>query len=286
MFSLRTRDDAAAIAGALDSLLATGRPLVVVGGGFVGLEVASTARSKGVTVTVLEGLPRLMARSVSATISDFYADLHRRHGVDVRLATTVAGLAVERGAVSDVRLGDGTVLPAGAVVVGVGAQPETRLAQAAGVECAGGIVVDVDSRTSVPGVVAAGDCTVTRLADGSLRRLESVQSAVEQARAAATALLGRSRPFTATPWFWSRQFDAKLEFAGLAPDADTEVVRGDPTSGSFSVFRYAGERLRAVDSVNATAEHRAARKMLDAGVRPTPAQAADPGFDLAGVLAG
>jgi 3-phenylpropionate/trans-cinnamate dioxygenase ferredoxin reductase subunit len=290
VLALRTRDDAEAIARALDGCLSTGRPLVVVGGGFVGLEVAATARSRGVAVTVLEGLPRLMARSVSVTVSDWYADLHRRHGVTVRLGARVADLVigagdvVTAGAVSGVRLEDGTVLPAGAVVVGVGAQPEDRLAAAAGLECAGGIVVDACGRTAVPEVVAAGDCTVTRLADGTLRRLESVQSAVEQGKAAAAALLGQDRPFTAAPWFWSAQYDTKLEFVGLAPDADTEVVRGDPSSGSFSVFRYAGERLRAVDSVNATADHRAARTMLDAGRRPSPAQAADPEFDLADVL--
>ena len=158
------------------------------------------------------------------------------------------------------------------------------LARAAGLECERGIVVDACARTSDPAIVAAGDCTARRLADGTLLRLESVQNATEQGKSAAAALLGQERPFTATPWFWSDQYDKKLQMAGLSAGADRWALRGT-LAGTFSVYHFRAERLIAVDSVNASKDHLQARKLIDAGVSPTPAQVADTGFDLASLLA-
>ena len=145
-------------------------------------------------------------------------------------------------------------------------------------------MVDGCGRTSDPAIVAAGDCTARRLPDGSLLRLESVQNATEQGKSAAAALLGQDRPFTATPWFWSDQYDKKLQMAGLSTGADQWAVRGDMAANSFSVYHFKGEQLLAVDSVNAAKEHLQARKLLDAGVSPTLAQATDTGFDLGSLL--
>ena len=285
VLALRSRADADALASRMANCLAHGRPLVVVGGGFIGLEVAATARKKGLAVTVLEAAPRLLGRVLAPVLSGWYADLHRSHGVELVFDARIE--AIERdaqGEVSGIRLADGTVLPAGLVVVGIGVSANDQLAQAAGLACDRGIVVDACGRTDDPLIVAAGDCTARRLADGSLLRLESVQNATEQGKSAAAALLGQDRPFTATPWFWSDQYDKKLQMAGLSTGADAWALRGDMTSGAFSVYHFRAGQMVAVDSVNAAKEHLQARKLLDAGVSPTPAQAADSAFDLGSLL--
>ena len=283
--ALRSRDDASAIAERLAACQATQAPVVVIGGGFIGLEVAATARKKGLPVTVLEAAPRLLGRVLGPVLSDWYADLHRGHGVELRLDAQIAAIEADAGGkVQGVRLADGTVLPAGLVVVGIGVIPNDALARAAGLDCHHGIIVDDCTRTADPAIVAAGDCTARRLANGNLLRLESVQNATEQGKSAAAALLGQDRPFTATPWFWSDQYDKKLQMAGLSTGADRWVVRGDMAAGGFSVCHFRGEHLLAVDSVNAVKDHLLARKLLDAGVSPTPAQAADTGFDLGQLL--
>ncbi|WP_374519323.1 NAD(P)/FAD-dependent oxidoreductase [Hydrogenophaga sp.] len=281
---LRSRADASAIAERMGTCLEKGLPIVVIGGGFIGLEVAATARKKGATVTVLEAAPRLLGRVLAPVLSDWYAELHRGHGVQLMLGAQVAAIEADASGVTGVKLADGTVLPAGLVVVGIGVSANDQLAREAGLECDRGIVVDGCGRTSDRSIVAAGDCTARRLADGSLLRLESVQNATEQGKSAAAALLGQDRPFTATPWFWSDQYDKKLQMAGLSIGADTWAVRGDMASGSFSVYHFQGQRLLAVDSVNAAKDHLQARKLLDAGVSPTPEQAGDAGFDLGGLL--
>ncbi len=281
VLSLRSRADADALASRMAQCLASQRPLVVVGGGFIGLEVAATARKKGLAVTVLEAAPRLLGRVLAPVLSDWYASLHRGQGVELVLdARLEAILSGDDGAVSGVRMADGRVLPAGLVVLGIGVQANDELARAAGLACDRGIVVDGCGRTDDPRIVAAGDCTARRLDDGSLLRLESVQNATEQGKSAAAALLGQARPFTATPWFWSDQYDKKLQMAGLSGGADGWAVRGDMASGAFSVYHFRAGQLLAVDSVNAAKDHLQARKLLDAGVSPTPEQAADGGFDL------
>jgi 3-phenylpropionate/trans-cinnamate dioxygenase ferredoxin reductase subunit len=286
VLALRTRDDAARIAARFQHCSERGLPVVVIGGGFIGLEVAATARKKGLHVTVLEALPRLLARALAPMLSDWYARLHRSHGVQLVLNAQVQSIESENGAVSAVTTADGQRYPAGLVLVGIGVTPNDQLAEAAGLACDRGIVVDACARSSDPAIVAAGDCTARRLDDGSLLRLESVQNATEQGKCAAAGLLGQQRPFTATPWFWSDQYDKKLQMAGVSAGADRWVARGDIEGASFSVFHYRGERLLAVDSINAPKEHLLARKLLDAGVSPTAEQVDDLGFDLARVLTG
>lgn len=286
VLALRSKSDANAMAERMALCIANNLPVVVIGGGFIGLEVAATARKKGLAVTVLEAAPRLLGRVLAPKLSDWYAELHRSHGVNLVFDARIAALNVGAdGAVTGVQMADGTVHPAGLVVVGIGVNANDQLALAAGLECDRGIVVDACGRTSDPAIVAAGDCTARRLPDGSLLRLESVQNATEQGKSAAAALLGQDRPFTATPWFWSDQYDKKLQMAGLSTGADQWAVRGDMAANSFSVYHFKGEQLLAVDSVNAAKEHLQARKLLDAGVSPTLAQAADTGFDLGSLLA-
>jgi 3-phenylpropionate/trans-cinnamate dioxygenase ferredoxin reductase subunit len=284
IFGLRSLDDSRAIKATLE----TAQNVVIIGGGFIGLEVAAVARRKGKHVTVLEAADRLMARVVPPAISQFYLDLHGSQGVDIVLDALVSELAGRDGCVAAVRTKDGREFPADLVLVGIGVMANAELAQAAGLDVEGGIVVDACSRTSDPAVFAAGDCTVRRLDDGSLRRLESVQNAMEQAKSAAAALLGRERPFTATPWFWSDQYDVKLQMAGLSAGFDSAVMRGatDLTAASrkLSVYYYKAGRLIAIDSLNQSADHLTGRKLLDKGISPTPEQAADISFDLNGLL--
>jgi len=285
VYALRSRDDASAIAERMAVCIERQLPVVVIGGGFIGLEVASTARKKGLTVTVLEAAPRLLGRVLAPMLSDWYAELHRGHGVQLVLGAQIAEIITDHeGQATGVRLQDGTLYPAGLVVVGIGVNANDELARAAGLACERGIVVDACGRTSDPSIVAAGDCTARRLADGSLLRLESVQNATEQGKSAAAALLGQERPFTATPWFWSDQYDKKLQMAGLSMGAEHWAVRGDISSGSFTVYHYKGDKLLAADSINASRDHLQARKLLDAGVSPTPQQAGDAGFDLNSLL--
>jgi 3-phenylpropionate/trans-cinnamate dioxygenase ferredoxin reductase subunit len=283
---LRTRADADAISAELQACAAQGLPVVVVGGGFIGLEVAATARKKGLAVTVVEMAPRLLGRVLAPMLSDWYAELHRGHGVTVELGVGVAGIDTEGGRATAVRGTAGQRWPAGLVLVGIGVEANDDLARAAGLECERGIVVDACARTADPAVVAAGDCTARRQGDGTLLRLESVNNATEQGKSAAAALLGQPRPFTGTPWFWSDQYDRKLQMAGLSTGSDDWVLRGSLQAPGFSVWHFKGGRLIAVDTVNAAKDHLLARKLLDAGRLPTPAQVADTGFDLASVLAG
>ena len=283
---LRSRDDASALAASMATAAAAGLPLVVIGGGFIGLEAAATARKKGLAVTVLEAQPRLLARALVPALSDWFATLHRSRGVDIVFDARVESLERDgAGPVCAVRLADGTRLPAGVVLVGVGVDADDALARAAGLECDRGVVVDDCARTADPHITAAGDCTVRRRADGSLLRLESVNNATEQGKSAAAALLGQPRPFAGPPWFWSDQYDRKLQMAGLSAGADASVLRGSMDGGAFTLFHLQGDRLVAADSVNAAKDHLAVRKLLDAGVSPTRAQLADPAVDLAALAA-
>ncbi|MET7398232.1 FAD-dependent oxidoreductase [Dactylosporangium sp. NPDC005572] len=260
---LRDVDDATRLRGSL----ASARDVVVIGGGFIGLEAAAVARSAGRNVTVVEAADRLIPRSVAPVISGFYAGAHERRGTAVRLGTGVTRIDGEGGRVTGVLLADGTRLPADLVVVGVGVEPRTELAEQLGLACDRGIVVDEFARTSEPSVVAAGDCTVLHnpaTGVGPLR-LESVPNAVAQARVAAATLLGSLRPYTEVPWFWSDQYDLKLQIAGLADGYDQLVVRGDPATERFSVLYYRQGRLLAVNAVNRPADYLAVRRALTDG---------------------
>ncbi len=285
VLALRTRDDASAIMQALLHCAKSKLPLVVIGGGFIGLEVAATARKRGLQVTVLEASPRLLGRVLAPVLSEWYAALHRSHGVQIEFNVTLKEIEQKNGAVCAVLTQEGKRYPAGMVLVGIGVEANDMLARDAGIACDRGVIVDDCSRTSMEGIVAAGDCTARRIADGSLLRLESVQNATEQGKSAAAALLGQSRPFTATPWFWSDQYDKKLQMAGLSMGSNAWAVRGSMESGVFSVFHFRDGKLVAVDSVNDSKIHLLSRKLLDAGALPSPDQAADTAFDLNSLLA-
>jgi 3-phenylpropionate/trans-cinnamate dioxygenase ferredoxin reductase component len=275
---LRGHDDAAE----LRTRLCGAARVVVVGGGFIGLEVAAAARALGASVTVVEAADRLMGRSVAPVVSEFYRRAHRRRGTGVRLSTGVAGFDGEGGRVTGVRLADGTVLPADLVLVGVGAVPRTELAEQLGLVCDHGIVVDAHARTSDPAIVAAGDCTVRPhpLTGRGRVRLESVQNAVAQAQSAAATLLGRPEEVRSVPWFWSHQGDLRLQTAGLSAGHDEHVVRGEPDEECFSVLYYRAGRLLAVDAVNRPADYMAVRKALAQGATIAPDRARDAAIPL------
>ena len=281
---LRDLDDAAD----LQRRLATASRVVVVGGGFIGLEATSVARAQGKAVTVVEMADRLIPRAVAPVVSEFYRAAHERRGTTVRLSSAVRAVEGDgAGRVTGVRLDDGEQVPADLVVVGVGVIPRTELAEQIGADCDGGIVVDEHARTSVPGVVAAGDCTVLPhpLTGEGMVRLESVQNAVAQGTRAAASLLGRESHVPTVPWFWSNQGDLRLQIAGLAAGFDHHVVRGDPATEHFSVLYYRGEQLLAVDAVNTPADYLVVRKALTQGVALPAARVADASTPLKALLA-
>lgn len=244
--------------------LVAGQRLVVIGGGYIGLEAAASARLKGMDVLVVEREARLLARVASPPISAFMQRFHERQGVRFRLETGVAGFEVRDGRVTGVELSDGEVAPADMVLVGVGAVPDIALAEAAGITCRNGICVDLEARTSDADIFAIGDCTERPLPHyGCRARLESVASALEQARQAAAAICGAKAPTPEVPWFWSDQYDVKLQIAGLPIGATRIEVRGDEAQGKFAVAHLddAG-RLCAVEAVNAPAEYMSGRATI------------------------
>ncbi|MGI5133424.1 NAD(P)/FAD-dependent oxidoreductase [Streptomyces sp. CA-106110] len=280
---LRDRDDAAY----LRERLVPGARVVVVGGGFIGLEAAAVARALGKEVTVVEAADRLISRAVAPVVSEFYRRAHLRRGTRVLLSTGVSGFEGAEGRVRAVRLTDGTALPADLVLVGVGVLPRTELAEQLGLACDRGIIVDAQARTSDPHVHAAGDCTVQSHPVPGLGavRLESVQNAVAQATAAAASLLGRPVGARPVPWFWSYQGDLKLQIAGLSAGHDEYVVRGEPDSERFSVLYYRRGELLAIDAVNSPADYMAVRKALTVGAVLPASAAADSGTLLKTLLA-
>jgi len=273
---IRTLDDALKIANEMDDV----EHLVVVGGGFIGLEMAAVARKLGKKVTVVEYSERLMSRVVSPMVSAYYKDLHESHGVNICLNSSVSGVVVEGDKVSAVKLQSGDELKAEMVVLGVGVSPNQELAQAAGVICDGAIVINNKGQTSDSNIYAIGDCSAQKMADGSLLRLESVQNAVEMAKAAAGDIMGLDKPFVAAPWFWSDQYDVKMQMVGLSGGYDEVVVRGDVQSGSFSYVYFKDGELISIDSLNQSADHMAGRKLLAGNNSLTPKLAADMSCNL------
>ena len=240
-----------------------GGNLVIVGGGYIGLEVAASGRKLGMNVTVVEMAPRVMSRVVAEEVSAFYQGLHAQNGVDIQCEKQVAAIEGDGTQVTGVTTADGSVIPADVVVIGIGVRPNVELAQEAGLECSNGIVVDDCARTQDPRIVAAGDCTFHPNAIyGRSLRLESVHNALEQARCAAASLCGASKPYDQVPWFWSDQYDVKLQIAGVCQGYDDVVVRGDPNTSKFSVFYLREGRLVATDAVNSPAEFMAAKKLI------------------------
>ncbi len=251
----------------------TGRKLVVVGAGYVGMEVAAVAAKHGLDVTVFEFMDRVMARAVSKPVSAFFDAEHRKAGVKIILNTGVEAFE-GNGKVERVRAG-GQSYPADIVLVGIGIVPNDELAKAAGLECNDGIVVDQYAVTSDPNIFAAGDCTRHIGFDGLSVRLESVQNAIDQTKHAALAMLGTPKPYREVPWFWSDQYDLKLQAAGLARPTDTQVLRGDPAARKFAVFHLRDGVVAAAEAINAGQEYLMGRKLIAAGARPDPLKLAD-----------
>ncbi|HVO47159.1 MAG TPA: FAD-dependent oxidoreductase [Steroidobacteraceae bacterium] len=263
--------------------LSEGRRLVIIGGGYIGLEVAATARELGLDVTVLEMADRVMNRVTCQEISAFYETEHARHGVRILTNARVRALAGDQrtGRVRAVLTEDGAEHPADVVIVGVGVVAADELAAAAGLECANGIVVDEYCRTSDPAIYAAGDCTShPNLHYGRRLRLESVDNAFEQAASAAHNLLGIPTVHDKVPWFWSDQFDLKLIIVGLCQGHDAVVLRGSPSSRSFSACYLRGGEMIAIDSINSPKDQMAARKLIAARAHPNPERLADPAISL------
>jgi 3-phenylpropionate/trans-cinnamate dioxygenase ferredoxin reductase subunit len=266
---------------ALRAAVVPGGQAVVVGGGYIGLEAAASLRKLGMEVTVLEAQPRVLQRVTAPEVSAFYTRVHEEEGV--RVLTQVSVAALEGDAqVRAVRLADGRRLDADLVVVGVGVLPASALAQEAGLDVDNGIVVNEHARTNDEHIYAIGDCT--RHYNPIYRRwlrLESVQNASDQARTAALALCGKPTPYRALPWFWSDQYDLKLQIAGLSEGFDEVVMRGDPRSGrSFAAFYFHDGRLIAVDAVNRPKEFMLSKRLLAEGKSADPRRIADETIDL------
>jgi 3-phenylpropionate/trans-cinnamate dioxygenase ferredoxin reductase subunit len=279
---LRSIADAQRIKSRLPGL----QHLVIVGGGFIGLELAATLSDMGIAVTMIEVADRLMGRAVATETSRHFLDLHRGWGIEILLGEGLSRFIADSGCVCGVETTRGRRIATSLVVVGIGIQPNVELCQATGLECSNGVVVDDCMTAGRHGIVAAGDCVnFLHWQSQSSTRIESVQNATDQARVAALSLMGRREPYRAVPWFWSDQRQTKLQIAGMSDGVDEGVIRGNPEDGRFSVFRYRGDRLVAADSINRPGDHLAARRLIAAAVSPSRAQAGDPDFDLKKLLA-
>ncbi len=272
---LRSLEDATA----LKARLATARHLVVVGGGFIGLEAAASARKLGVAVSLLEMQDRLMARAVGPDVSQHFANVHRSHGVDLRLGQGIAAVIGDAGRTIAVRTTAGDMLPADIVLAGIGVTPNTALAVAAGLPISNGIVVDEAQRTSDERIHALGDvCAFPAPHGAGLIRLESVQNAVDQAKVVAASITGQPARYQSVPWFWSDQYDLKLQMVGLSQGHDAVIERGSRDENRFSVFYMKAGRLIAIDSINRPADHMRGRKLLAPGAAPVGADEIDTHF--------
>ncbi len=276
--ALRTIADAEALVLQMQQ----GRRVVIVGAGFIGLEVAVIACEKGLDVRVLEFTDRVLKRAVSATSGDFLANALMKRGARFSFSTGATAYTGGDGRVTGVMTSRGETVPADLVVVGIGVEPNVELARDAGLNVQDGIVVNERLLTSDPAISAIGDCArfPASYSEGALR-LESVQNSVDQARCVAARIGGKDEPYAKVPWFWSDQGTNRLQIAGVAHAEDLSVVRGDTASGKFSVFRFHAGSLTAVESINSAGDHMAARKLLANPARISPEQAADSSLKLA-----
>jgi len=278
---VRTRADADAMKAASE----TAGQIVVIGGGYIGLEAAAVLNKAGKKVVLLEALDRVLARVAGADLSRFYEKEHRDHGVDLRLGVCVDAIeGTDR--VTGVRLSDGELIPADLVIVGIGIVPAVEPLIAAGAEGGNGVLVDGLCKTSLPDIYAIGDCAAheNHFAEGACIRLESVQNANDQANVVAKGIVGDEAPYHAIPWFWSNQYDLKLQTAGLSTGHDQAVLRGDPGARSFSVVYLKAGKVIAIDCVNATKDYVQGRMIVTAGLRATAEQLADTETPLKALL--
>ncbi len=276
----------AAHAETLKATVGPGKTLAVVGGGYIGLEVAASGRALGAEVVVIEREARLLARVAAEPLSTFFKGYHEKHGVRFELGASVTGFTGQDGKVTGVTLADGRTQACDAAVVGVGAHPNDELAKAAGLETARGVVVDLDARTSDPAIFAIGDVAHRPMPIyDRMFRMESVPNALEQAKQAACAITGRPRPPGECPWQWSDQFDLKLQIAGYAFDADQVILRGDPASAKFAIFHLKGDQVQSVEAINSPPEFMMG-KILILNRKPVDkARLADPSISMKEVAA-
>jgi 3-phenylpropionate/trans-cinnamate dioxygenase ferredoxin reductase subunit len=283
VLELRTAADAETLKTVLGG---GGKTLAIIGGGYIGLEAAASARALGAQAVVIEVLPRVLARVASEPLSQFFQDYHRARGVRFELGVGVAGFEGAGGHVTGVKLSDGRVIACDAALVGVGAVPNEELAKDAGLACGNGVVVDLEARTSDPAIFAIGDVTnrPMPLYDRA-HRLESVPNALEQAKQAACAIVGRPAPAGETPWFWSDQYDVKLQIAGVPFDADEILLRGDPSTAKFAVFHLKGDTVVAVEAVNAPPEFMMGKQLIGQRRAVAREKLADPTVSMKEVAA-
>ncbi|MCZ4297121.1 FAD-dependent oxidoreductase [Henriciella marina] len=264
----------------------SGQKLVIVGAGYIGLEAAAVARQLGLEVTVLEMEQRALARVTSPVISSFYEALHMEHGVDVRCGARLGSLKGKDGKLTHAVLASGEEIEADMVLAGIGIIPNVELAEDAGLPCKNGIIVDEDARTSDPRIFAAGDCTVRPLAHyARTGRLESVHNAIEQGKLAAAAIMGKPRPALDCPWFWSDQYNIKLQIAGLSQGYDEIVVRGDVEAKKFAAFYKKNGRLIAVDAINSPPEFIASKRLIMSGASVASETLADTSISMKEIAA-
>ncbi|MFY0692992.1 MAG: FAD-dependent oxidoreductase [Paracoccaceae bacterium] len=259
-----------------------GRKCLVVGGGYIGLEAAAVARKMGVEVTLVEMSDRILQRVAAPQTSDYFRALHTAHGVDIREGTGLARLLGDT-RVSGAEFADGAILDVDFVIVGIGIAPSDALAHEAGLVIDNGIQTDAHGRTSDPNIWAAGDCASFPWKGGRIR-LESVQNAIDQAELVAENMLGAGKDYEPQPWFWSDQYDVKLQIAGLNTGYDRVIARPGDAKGSCSFWYYAGATLLAVDAMNAPRDYMIGKRLIEAGKSPPPETIADPGTDMKGLL--
>lgn len=279
LHSIRSRADADALMAALPH----SAHFVVIGGGYIGLEAAAVLTKLGKSVTLLEALDRLLARVAGPELSTFYAAEHRSHGVDIRCGAMVEAIEADaNNRATGVRLANGEIIPADAIIVGIGIVPEIAPLLQAGASGGNGVDVDTYCQTSLPDIYAIGDCAAheSHFADGQRIRLESVQNANDQARTAVQHILGEPEPYKAVPWFWSNQYDLRLQTVGLSLGYDQTVLRGDAASRSFSIVYLRHGHVVALDCVNQTRDYVQGRAHVLAGSRLDPAMLADPSIPL------
>ena len=259
-----------------------GAHVLIVGGGYIGLEAAAVAASRGLKVTLIEAAERILQRVAARETSDYFRALHTAHGVDIREGTGLEALTGDT-CVTGARLSDGTELAVDFVIAGIGIAPATTLAEAAGLTIKNGIAVDAHGRTSDPAIWAAGDCA-SFPHDGGRLRLESVPNAIDMAECVADNMLGAELSYVPQPWFWSDQYDVKLQIAGLNTGYTRVITRPGDGEGSTSFWYYAGDRLLAVDAMNDARAYMVGKRLIDAGKSPSAKAVADPATDLKALL--
>lgn len=279
VYVMRDKRDADLLADAMLS----GRRVLIVGGGYIGLEAAAVARHRGLEVTVIEMAERILQRTSAKETADIIRSVHAAHDVVIREKTGLDHLIGTDGKVSGARLSDGSVIDIDCVIVGIGVNPNDQLADTAGLDVKNGIVVDDFGRTSDPAIFAAGDCASLSWADGRIR-FESVQNAVDQAEAVAAVIAGSGAPYRPKPWFWSDQYDVKLQIAGFNLGYDQTLLRPGAREGSYSVWYFKAGEFVSVDAINDATAYVVGRKLLELGISPDKVALADPGCDLKQLL--